>query len=113
MATTAQFSGVTTTGGATGAWQMAEIGIDHPGNSQDELYVVLEDSTGKSATVTHPDPAAVNSATWLEWKIPLSNFTGVNVSKVKRMYIGIGDRKSPSPDGSGLIYIDDIRVVKP
>ena len=30
--TTAQFSNVTATGGATGAWQVADIGIDHPGN---------------------------------------------------------------------------------
>jgi len=37
----------------------------------------------------------------------------VNPAKVKKMYIGVGDRKAPAANGSGRIYIDDIRVIKP
>ncbi len=108
-----EFSGVATTGGVSGAWQMAEIGVDHPANSQDGLYVVVQDSANKTAMVTHPDPGAVNVTDWTEWKIPLSEFTGVNLAKVKLLYVGVGDRKAPQPDGAGLVFIDDIRVVRP
>jgi len=59
------------------------------------------------------DPALVNSNVWTEWKIPLSSLTGVNLAKVKKLYIGVGDRKNPVADGAGRIYIDDIRVTKP
>jgi hypothetical protein len=74
--------------------------------------VALEDSAGKLAVVTHPDPAAVTTATWTEWKVPLSSFTGVNATKVKKLYLGVGDRKNPVADGAGRLYLDDIRVTK-
>ena len=45
--------------------------------------------------------------------MPLSSFTGVNLAKVKKLYLGVGDRKNPSADGTGRLYIDDIRVAKP
>jgi len=82
-------------------------------NAAQNLYVVLEDSAGKTAVVVNADPGAVNVTSWTEWKIPLSQFTGVNPAKVKKLYIGVGDRKNPVPDGAGRIYLDDIRVTKP
>jgi len=99
----------------TAEWQVVGIGATHPGNSQDDLYVVVEDSSGRAGVVTNPDPAAVLTTTWTEWKIPLTQFTGAGVSmtEVKKMYIGVGDREAPQADGSGRIYIDDIRVTKP
>lgn len=84
-----------------------------PGNSPQELYVAIQDSSSKIDTVIHPDPAAVNATAWTEWKIPLSDFAGVNMSRVKKMVIGVGDRANPVPDGSGLLYIDDIWLTKP
>jgi hypothetical protein len=108
----ARFSEVATAGAVTGAWQQAEIGIDHPENSPQGVYVGLEDSTGKSAFVTHPDPAASTLSAWTEWAIPLKDFTGVNPAKVKKLYIGVGDRRNPVPDGTGRVYIDDIRVTE-
>ncbi len=105
----AVFDSITTTGGVTGAWQGAVI--DSPRyNGKANLYVTIEDSAGKSATAS--DPALANAAVWTEWKIPLSSFTGVNLAKVKKLYIGVGDKKNPAADGAGRIYIDDIRVVK-
>jgi len=85
------------------------------GNSQDDLYVVVEDTNGNARVVTNPDPAAVFTMQWTEWKIPLSRFTsaGVGMTKVKKMYIGVGDREAPQANGSGRIYIDDIRVTRP
>jgi len=76
------------------------------------VYVTVEDNAGKSATVTNPDAALVTSGIWSDWKIPLSSFTGVNAAKVKRLYIGVGNRQSPAAGGSGRIYVDDIGVVK-
>jgi hypothetical protein len=43
---------------------------------------------------------------------PLSSLTGVNLAKVKKLTIGVGDKASPAADGAGRIYIDDIRVSK-
>jgi hypothetical protein len=112
VACTAVFSNIKTTGNVTGSWQQAEIGVDHPGNSPQGLYVGIEDSAGKVAYVTHPDPAATMIGAWTEWTIPLSSFTGVNPAKVKKMYLGVGDHKNPVPDGTGRVYLDDIRVTK-
>ena len=50
----------------------------------------------------------MTTAAWTEWKIPLSDLAGVNLSKVKKLYLGVGDRTSPAKDGAGKLYIDDI-----
>jgi hypothetical protein len=93
----------------TGQWQGAQINSAQY-NGAGNLYVVVEDSNGKSATTTNA--TAANSATWAPWKIPLSTFTGVSMTKVKKLYIGVGDRKAPKTGGAGRLYIDDIRVTK-
>jgi hypothetical protein len=82
-------------------------------NGAGALYVAVGDSSNKVAVVTNSDPAAVKATAWTEWKVPLSSFTGVNLTKVKVLYIGVGDRKSPAAGGAGRFYIDDIRVTKP
>ncbi len=109
--TTAQFSGTATTGAITGAWQVVAIGDDpEPANSPETLYVVVQDSAGKSKAISHPDPAATGIANWQQWRIPLSEFTpgGVNMTRVKKLIIGVGDRANPRPDGAGKLYLDDI-----
>jgi len=113
--TTAGFSNVSTTGNVTGAWEVAEIGVAQPGNSVGRLYVVVQDSAGKSKVVNHPDPAATIQTSWQQWKIPLSEFTaaGVNLARVKTLTIGVGDRTSPKPGGTGLVYLDDIGFGRP
>ncbi|MCU0913730.1 MAG: hypothetical protein MUC88_04095 [Planctomycetes bacterium] len=112
--TTAQYSGAATTGGVTGTWQETWIGDDRDlTNSAAGLYVAVADSAGKVAVATHSDPAAANVAAWTEWRVPLSSLTGANLARIKTLYIGVGDRKNPVPDGSGRMYIDDIRVIKP
>jgi hypothetical protein len=85
--------------------------IDSPRyNGKANLYVTVEDSAGKSATAS--DAALANAAAWTQWKIPLSSLTGVNLAKVKKLYLGVGDKKNPVADGAGRIYIDDVRVTK-
>jgi hypothetical protein len=107
---TFQFDGIATTGTVTGQWQGAVIASPRI-NGAAGLYVTVEDSTGKTATATNA--TAVNTAAWTQWKIPLSSLTGVNLGKVKKLTIGVGDKKNPVADGAGRIYIDDIRVTKP
>ncbi len=82
-------------------------------NSPQTLYVTLEDSAGKSATVYSSDPDAILLAEWQPWPIPLSEFTGVNLTRVERMIIGVGNRANPSAGGEGIVYIDDIGYGKP
>ncbi|MEN6336690.1 MAG: hypothetical protein ABFE01_20745, partial [Phycisphaerales bacterium] len=77
------------------------------------LYVLLEDSNGKSAVVSYPDATLAYAPQWIEWKIPLTSFTGVNAAKIKKIYIGVGSRTNAVAGGKGLIYVDDIQVVKP
>jgi hypothetical protein len=37
----------------------------------------------------------------------------VNLARVSTIYIGVGDRNSPSAGGTGTFYIDDILVGRP
>jgi hypothetical protein len=92
---------------------VVDIGIDHPGNSPDDLYVTVADSTGRTATVVNPDPAALNSAAWTQWRIPLQDFVGVDLSQVRKMSIGAGGRANAPVQGDGRICLDDIWVWQP
>jgi hypothetical protein len=107
---TFQFEGIKTTGSVTGAWQGALIASPRY-NSAQNLYVAVQDSAGKVAVVTDATP--VNATDWVEVQMPLSGFTGVSMTKVKKMFIGVGDRNNPVADGTGVLFIDDIRVTKP
>ncbi len=109
VATGAEFSNVSTTGNVTGAWQVAEIGAEQPeGNSAEPLYVIVRDSSGKTATVVNPDSAATVRPTWNEWVIPLSELAGVDMSRVEAMTVGVGSPDNPTAGGTGIVYIDDI-----
>jgi hypothetical protein len=84
-------------------------------NAPEKLYVVLEDSAGHKGTVSFPDSTVFTSTQWTEWKIVLSDFSsaGVNLARIKKMYIGVGDRAAPVQSGAGRIYIDDICLTRP
>jgi hypothetical protein len=81
-------------------------------NNAAALYVVLTDSSNKTATVTYPDLAPTRVPNWTQWKIPLADFTGVNVAKIKKMSIGLGTRGATAGTAKGILYVDDIRVIK-
>jgi regulation of enolase protein 1 (concanavalin A-like superfamily) len=107
----AEFSDLNTTGAVTGDWQSQDIGIES--NAAEQLYVELQDDTGKTVVVKHPDPAATTVSTWTQWNIPLTDFSSVNLQAIKKMTIGVGDKANPAPGGSGDLYIDDIRLHRP
>ncbi|MHC4593794.1 MAG: LamG-like jellyroll fold domain-containing protein [Planctomycetota bacterium] len=82
-------------------------------NGAAPLYVAVQESGGIVNVVIHPDgEAAVLSDSWQQWSIPLSAFsdTGVDLTQVKTMYVGVGDRDNPTAGGAGIIYIDDITL---
>ncbi|MCL5280191.1 MAG: hypothetical protein M1376_09825, partial [Planctomycetes bacterium] len=74
------------------------------------LYVGLTDKAGKSGFVVSTDAAILTGTTWTEWRIPLSQFS-VNAAAVEKMTIGIGNRDKPAAAGTGLIYIDTVKVI--
>ncbi len=114
LTTTAEFSGVATTGNVSGVWQQAWIGDDvDRTNGPGGLYVTVKDSAGKAATVSYPGGANVNA--WTQWKIPLTDLTaaGVKTTSIKKMAISVGDPAKPTAGGAGKINIDDIGYGRP
>jgi hypothetical protein len=78
------------------------------GNAADPLYVTLNGGLA----VIHEDPAAAQTNKWAEWNIPLQAFVdkGVDVTNVNSIAIGIGNKTSLQPGGTGTMYIDDVGV---
>jgi len=114
IVTAAEFSNVSTTGNVTGNWQTAEIGAAQPaGNSSESMYVTIEDAAGKTAMVVNADAAITVRPTWQEWTIPYSDLSGVNLSRVQKMAIGVGSATAPTAGGAGTVYIDDIGYGRP
>ncbi len=103
---TFEFDNIAATG-AAGSWQGAVISSPIH-NTPQNFFVMLQDSSNQSAVVNNAD--VVTGGDWTEVKIPLSDFAGVNPAKVKRLYVGVGDRENPVPGDASLIYIDDIQV---
>jgi len=84
-----------------------------PDNSAELFYVGLEDRAGNRKDITHPDPAALTVNDWQQWSISLADFTDVDLTAIKVMYIGVGDPAGNQPGGSGLVRIDDIELHLP
>ena len=102
---TYQFDGIVATGTVTGAWQGAVI--DSPRfNGAANMYLTIQDSAGKNGTAT--STTAVNVPDWTLWSIPMTDFAGVNFTKVQKMVITIGDKNATAAGGAGIVFIDDI-----
>ncbi|MDH7598487.1 MAG: LamG domain-containing protein [Sedimentisphaerales bacterium] len=115
QACVARFSNVSFTGSVTGPWQTADIGLTQiPGNTPESLYVLVEDASGRTCLVSHPDPGVIATGNWELWDIPLAQFSaaGLDMRRIKAFTIGIGNRNNPSPGGRGKVYIDQITLVK-
>jgi hypothetical protein len=100
------FTDVSTT--ATGAWQVEDLGDAQPINTLAQLYAVIEDAAGQRSVVNHED--GINSVLmgqWTPWRIQLSDLTGVDLSRVKTLSIGVGNTDL---NGTGLLLIDDIEL---
>jgi len=78
-------------------------------NTEDQLYVRLEDADGYSATQVIADTNVVKSSDWNQLVFDLKNFVSVDISRVRKVTIGIG-RQNPVASGYGCIYLDQILV---
>jgi hypothetical protein len=112
----AVFSNVDITGTVSPQWGNRDIGIES--NAVEPLYVSLSNNTGAPAVVYHDDPNAATIDSWTEWVISLQKFAdqGVDLTDIDSISIGLG-AKGPlgikGSGGSGVIYIDDIRLYRP
>jgi len=107
------FSNVTTTGNVTGQWTNEDIGI--LSNANEPLYAAISNATGATAVVAHDDPSAATIDTWTEWVIDLQRFAdqGINLANVDKITIGLGRNSgAASSGGSGLLYLDDLRLYR-
>jgi hypothetical protein len=82
-------------------------------NVADTFYIAVEDSAGVTAVIVNPDTALVTGTAWTEWQIPLSDLTsaGVDVTAVRNMVLGVGNRTAPAASGAGTVYVDDIFII--
>ncbi len=105
----ATFSNVSMSSKITGTWTVAAIGDTDQaegGNTLDSLYVSLTDNANHSMKVFAPSDA-LGTGSWVQWEIPLSQFSGVTLSKINKIAIGVGDSSAPLK-GKGTFYIDNI-----
>ena len=111
---TAEFSDIRLAGSVSESWQVAETGWDQPGNSPDDLYVALTDTKGRFAIGGASGPGRGQCRrvdTVGDSAEPFRRTAGVDLTSIKSMRLGVGNRTGPKSNGAGRIYIDDIRVV--
>ena len=84
------------------------------GNAAEPLYASIANTAGAAALVAHDDPAAAVSSGWTEWRIALEAFAeqGIDLTNVDKMAIGLGRTGGPAAGGTGMMYIDDIRLYR-
>ena len=88
-------------------------GIRGTTRGPDPLYLVVEDITGKTVPVTHPDAAAVQINSWQDWLVPMSRFNSLELSSIKSVTIGVGYPDGSQVGSEGILYIDDLRIGVP
>jgi hypothetical protein len=82
-------------------------------NTPANLYVVIQDSSNQTATLYHPNnPNAILQNFWDTWTIPLGTVSGVNLSRVQKLIIGVDNRNNPQLSGTGRVFIDDIGLTE-
>ncbi|MBN2588692.1 MAG: discoidin domain-containing protein [Sedimentisphaerales bacterium] len=108
------FSNVSTSGTVTGDWTTVDIGGEQNievVNTLDTMYISLTDSSNISCKVKAPE-FAVFSLGWTEWLIPYTDFVGVDMTRIKKITLGVGDPAN-TMKGEGLVYIDYISYGHP
>jgi|GEM_PF-1247495 len=95
-------------------WPVKALSLWFYGNAantleqSDGLYIKIN-----GVKVAYDGPAVhLQEAKWHEWNIDLTRL-GVDLRSVLSLAIGIGNPASPTSGGSGIIYVDDIRLYLP
>ncbi len=80
-----------------------------PFNYPSSLYLSVTDKAGKSKTVSNSmNPVAVQMVDWTEWRIPLSDLAGINLTVVQKITLRVSSMVPSKAGGTGLLYFDDI-----
>jgi hypothetical protein len=83
-------------------------------NSSEKLYIGLKDTVNPAAyVIKEANDANIASEEWQVFRVALSDFTGVDMNDVSRIFIGVGDVTSPAEGGSGILRFDDIGLWMP
>ena len=71
------------------------------------MYVRVEDADGASAEA---ELTGVNlqNETWQSWAIPLADLAGIDLSRVAKAGVGVGDRAGSTGGENGSLFVDDI-----
>ena len=80
-----------------------------PNNAPEPVFVAVD-----NVVVTNDDANAALATEWTQWDIPLADIAaqGVNLSSVGSLSIGLGNKVNPVAGGSGVLYIDDVRLYR-
>ncbi len=83
-------------------------------NMEHLMYLTLEDASGKSFRVENPYRHACQSDSWRQWSVGLGLFgdSGVDLTSVKKITIGLGDGTNSGQVGGDRdhIYVDQIEL---
>jgi hypothetical protein len=63
----------------------------------------------------HDNMSATELTGWNKWAIDLTEFTGIDLTNVNTITIGIGTKNPGAPGaagGTGTMYFDDIRLIR-
>jgi hypothetical protein len=84
-------------------------------NAPEIMYIALASDNGTIAVVYHDNPDATLINKWTQWNIPLQAFAdqGVDLTKIKSISIGFGNKNNPQTGGRGNMHFDDIRLYPP
>jgi hypothetical protein len=79
---------------------------------EQKVYVKVEDAAGNQATVANPFMYAIQTEYWRTWDIALTEFTGVDLTAVKKLTIaaGTGTDSGQADKDEDTLYIDNIRL---
>jgi hypothetical protein len=92
---------------------------DNDANATEQMYVGLEDINSYAESRYGDNGEDMNDiriSQWQQWNIRLQDFNdaGLDLSDVRKIYIGFGDRSNLNPGGIrggwGEVYFDDIRL---
>jgi hypothetical protein len=81
-------------------------------NATEQMYLALEDTSGPNSYAevrygdSNEDMNDIKKEEWQEWNIRLQDFPDVNLSSVKKVYIGFGDRDNPTFTIDPIDHID-------
>ncbi|MHC4644646.1 MAG: LamG domain-containing protein [Planctomycetota bacterium] len=92
---------------------------DATNDDTEQMYLVLEDGLNNGHIAKYADNGEsmgdIKIAEWQQWNIDLQDFNdaGVDIEDISKIRIGFGDRENPVSGGSGVVFLDDIRLYLP